>query len=163
MKKKALIIYYSWSGNTESIARLIQEKIDGQLFELNPVKAYSSNYRACTEQVKKEIQNGITPELKAVPTNLDKYDTIFIGSPNWWSTMAPPVFAFLKQADLSGKTIVPFCTHGGGGKGRYANELKKLCGNSIILECLALYGNGGTATESAISNWLQRIEFYKGD
>ena len=161
MNNKALVIYYSWSGNTETVARLIQNKIGGQLFKLEPVKAYSSNYRACTDQAKKEIHTGFMPELKAVPNNLDSYETIFIGSPNWWSTMTPPVFTFLKQSDLSGKTIVPFCTHGGGGKGHYTEDIKKLCGNSVFLDALVLYGNGSTTAESEIMNWLKRIEILK--
>ena len=158
MHKKALIIYYSWSGNTERIAKLIQEKVDGQLFKLEPVQAYSSNYRSCVDQAKKEIQNGFMPELKTIPDNLDSFDMIFIGSPNWWSTMAPPVLSFLKQNDLSGKTIIPFLSHGGGGKGHYAEEIKKVCKKSIVLEDLALYGNGGTTAESEIVGWLNGFE-----
>ena len=158
MNKKVLVIYYSWSGNTERTAKLIQEKTGGQLYKLEPVQAYSSNYRSCVDQAKKEIQNGFMPELKAVPDNLDSFDIIFIGSPNWWSTMAPPVLSFLKDADLSGKTIIPFFSHGGGGKGHYAEDIKKVCKKSVVLEDLALYGDGGTAAESEIAAWLNGFE-----
>lgn len=161
MNKKQIIIYYSWSGNTETVARLIQEKIGAQIFEVNPVKAYSSDYRSCVDQARKEIQTGFMPEIKAVPDNLDSYDIIFIGTPIWWHTMAPPVFTFLKDTDLSGKTIVPFCTHGGGGKGHFTDDVTKLCKNATILDDLVLYGNGGTAAASEIMTWLNRIEIIK--
>ena len=155
MSKKALIIYYSWSGNTRTIAEIIQQQIDGELFELKPEIPYSSNYSECTKQAKNEIKSGFTPQLKVLPENLENYDTILIGSPNWWSTMAPPVASFLKQADLSGKTIAPFFTHGGGGKGRYVSDIKKLCGNASILDDLSLYGDSASATD--IAAWLKRI------
>ncbi len=161
MMKKIVIIYYSWSGNTETVARLIQEKTGGQLFEVHPVQAYPSDYRSCVDQAKKEIQAGFMPELKAIPDNLDSYDVIFIGSPIWWYTMAPPVFTFLNHADLTGKTIVPFCTHGGGGKSHYTDDVTKLCENSTILDDLVLYGSGGNSAESEILTWLNRIEIMK--
>ena len=158
MDQKPIIIYYSWSGNTKTVARLIQNKIGGQLFEVNPVQAYPSKYNSCVDQAKKEIQTGFMPELKAVPDNLGSNDVIFIGTPIWWYTMAPPVFTFLKHADLTGKTIVPFCTHGGGGKGHFTDDVTKLCKNSTILDDLVLYGNGGTTAASEIMAWLNRIQ-----
>ncbi len=161
MNKKTIIIYYSWSGNTETVARLIHEKTGGQLFKVNPVKAYPSNYRSCVDRAKKEIQAEFMPELKALPDNLDSYDIIFIGTPIWWHSMAPPVTTFLKHADLSEKTIVPFCTHGGGGKGHYINDVTRLCENSVVLDDLALYGNGGKTAASEIFAWLNRIEIMK--
>ena len=158
MSEKTLIIYYSWSGNTKTVAGMIQEKTGAQLFEIIPELAYPVHYNACTEQAKKEIQSGFMPELKAVPGNLDNYDTIFVGSPNWWSTMAPPVFTFINRADLSGKTVVPFFSHGGGGKGHYVDDIKTLCKNSVVLDGLFLYGNGGTTAASEIMIWLNRKE-----
>ena len=163
MNKEPIIIYYSRSGNTETVARLIQKKTGGRLFEVNPVQAYPSNYSSCVDQAKKEIQTGFMPELEAVPDNLDSYYVIFIGTPIWWHTMSPPVFTFLNHADLSGKTIVPFCTHGGGGKGHYINDVIKLCKHSVVLDDLVLYGNGGKTAESEIMTWLNRIEMNKGD
>ncbi|MFL0196034.1 flavodoxin [Clostridium sp. WILCCON 0269] len=157
MNKKIFIIYYSWSSNTGNIARLIQQETGGQLFEVNPVQAYPSNYGTCVEQAKKEIHSGFMPELEAIPDNLDSYDVIFIGTPIWWHTMAPPVFTFLSHADMSGKTVVPFCTHGGGGKGHYINDISKLCKNSIVLDELVVYGDGGKSAELDVQAWLNRI------
>lgn len=159
MSKKVFIIYYSWSGNTGNIARLIQHKTGGQLFEVNPVQDYPSDYGACVEQAKKEINSRFMPELKAIPDNLDSYDVIFIGTPVWWHTMAPPVFTFLSHTDLAGKTVVPFCTHGGSGKGHYINDVAKLCQNSVVLDELVVYGNGGKSAETDVMAWLNRIGF----
>lgn len=161
MNSKILIIYYSWSGNTNNIARLIQQAIGGQLFEVNPVQTYPRNYNTCVERAKKEIYSGFKPEIKAIPDNLDSYDVIFIGTPIWWYTMAPPIFTFLTHSDLSGKTLVSFCTHGGSGEGHYINDIAKLCPNSIILDNLTIYGNGGKSSESEISTCMNRIEIKK--
>ena len=157
MKNRILIIYYSWSGNTEHVAELIGRNTGGQLFSIKPVQEYPGTYGECVKQAKKEIKGGCMPELKAVPDNIDQYDTFFIGSPIWWSTMAPPVQTFLSEADLSGRRIVPFCTHGGGGKGRFTGDVAESCVDSIILEDLEVYGSGGGSTESSVRSWLERI------
>lgn len=154
--KNRLILYYSWSGNTRTVAGKIQEQAGGELFELELVHPYPRIYNACTDRAKQEIRTGHAPALKAMP-DLDGTDTVFIGSPNWWSTMAPPVLTFLRYADLSGKTVVPFCTHGGGGKGRYVNDVVSQCGDSTVLDDLALYGDGGRVAASEIAAWLKRI------
>jgi flavodoxin len=97
------------------------------------------------------------PEIEAIPDNLDSCDVIFVGTPIWWHTMAPPVFTFLSHADLSGKTVVPFCTHGGGGKGQYINDVAKLCKNSIILDELVVYGNGGESAKTDVLACMSRV------
>ena len=112
---KVLVAYYSWGGNTKYAAAQIQKATGGTLFEIKPARPYPAEYRECTVQAKKEIQEGFRPELASRVEDIGKYDVIFIGSPNWWSTIAPPVAAFLASYDLSGKTVIPFVTHGGGG------------------------------------------------
>ena len=102
---RVLIAYYSWGGNTKYAAAQIQKATGGTLFEIKPVKPYPSEYRECTVQARKEIQEGGRPELAAKVEDMGKYDVIFIGSPNWWSTIAPPVASFLASYDLSGKTV----------------------------------------------------------
>ncbi|HEY8541015.1 MAG TPA: flavodoxin, partial [Pseudothermotoga sp.] len=105
---KSLVVYYSWSGNTQKIARLIQELTDGDIVELIPETPYPSSYNATLEQAKKEIQANYKPPLKTKIDNIEDYEIIFVGSPNWWGTMAPPAATFLSQYDLSGKKIAPF-------------------------------------------------------
>ncbi|HOQ51880.1 MAG TPA: flavodoxin, partial [Candidatus Atribacteria bacterium] len=118
MRGNILIAYYSRSGNTRKLAQLIHQKVGGTVHEIQPEIPYPASYNATVEQAKKEIQAGFRPPLKTKIEHIEAYDTIFLGSPNWWSTIAPPVATFLEENDLSGKTIIPFCTHGGGGRGR---------------------------------------------
>lgn len=157
MENKILITYYTWSGNTKAIAETIQSKTQGRIFELNPIHAYSRNYKACLDQAKKEIKSGSAPSLETIPENFEKYDVIFIGSPIWWGTMAPPVLSFLKQADLNSKKVVPFCTHGGGGQGHFTADVTKMCKNSSVLPGIALFGNGGSSKDLDISAWLDNL------
>ena len=124
---RVLIAYYSWGGNTKYAAAQIQKATGGTLFEIKPVKPYPSEYRECTVQARKEIQEGGRPELAAKVEDMGKYDVIFIGSPNWWSTIAPPVASFLASYDLSGKTVIPFATSGGSGIEKAERSLKSHC------------------------------------
>jgi len=128
-----LIVYYSRSGNTRKIADLIQQEVGGTLHEIQPEVPYPKSYSATTDQAKQEIRAGYKPALHSTLEQVESYDTILVGSPNWWRTIAPPVVTFLTEHDLSGKTIVPFCTHGGGGLGRIAQDIAKLCPKSTVL------------------------------
>lgn len=103
---KPLIVYYSWSGNTRALARHLATATGGTLFELAPKTPYPSAYHACTEQAKKDIASGLRPALESLP-DLSAVDTVLIGSPNWWGTVAPPVSTFLENAALKGKRL-PF-------------------------------------------------------
>lgn len=124
---KILIAYYSWSGNTKEVAEAIQKKTGGTLFRIETVNAYPEEYRAATEQVKKEINDNFHPKLKNKIENIDRYDTIFVGSPNWWGTIAPAVSSFLSLHNLKGKKVIPFITHGGGGAQNTITNLTAQC------------------------------------
>lgn len=154
---KILIAYYSWSGNTKRVAEIIQKEVGGTLFEIIPETPYPSSYNATVDQAKKEIKEGYKPPIKGKVENMESYDIIFIGTPNWWSTIAPPVATFLTQYDFSGKTIIPFCTHGGGGQGRVLKDIEKLCPNAKILEMFSIYGSDRKNLEEKISSWLKKI------
>lgn len=155
MSKKILIVYYSHSSNTRKLAELIEQETGGTLCEIVPEKAYPDDYNTVVEQAKKEIQAGFRPELKTKVKDFAAYDTVFVGTPNWWSTMAPPVATFLESYDLLGKTVVPFCTHGGGGAGHIETTVKKLCPDSTVLPLLSVYGD--TAKDSQVEAWLKKI------
>ncbi|MEM2351811.1 MAG: flavodoxin [Thermoproteota archaeon] len=154
---KTLIVYYSWSGNTRRIARIIHKLVSGDIVELEPVNPYPQSYNATVEQAKREIQSGYKPPLKTEIDNIEHYEIIFIGSPNWWGSLAPPVASFLSQYDLSGKTIIPFCTHGGGGKQKVIEGMKALCPNSKILPEFVVYGSGENNLEDKVSEWLRQF------
>ncbi|MDI3543102.1 MAG: hypothetical protein PWP57_705, partial [Candidatus Atribacteria bacterium] len=97
MKGNILIAYYSRSGNTRKLAQLIHQKVGGTVHEIQPEVPYPASYNATVEQAKKEIQAGFRPPLKSRIEHIEAYDTIFIGSPNWWSTIAPPIATFLEE------------------------------------------------------------------
>lgn len=124
-EKQVLVAYYSRSGNTRYAAEKIQQAIGGTLLEIVPKNAYPEDYGDCVNQAKAEIKKGFQPELINLPKSLDQYKVIFVGSPNWWGTMAPPVLTFLSSYSLKGKNIIPFLTHGGGGMQNHERDVKK--------------------------------------
>lgn len=154
---KPVIVYYSWSGNTRKIAKLIQELTGGDIVELIPETPYPSSYRETAEQAKKEIKAGYKPPLKTRIEGVEEYELIFLGTPNWWGTVAPPVATFLSQCTLSGKKIAPFISHGGGGKQRIVEDVKKLCSDAVILKELVVYGGGGRELSEEVSCWIATI------
>jgi flavodoxin len=158
MTKKILVAYYSHSGNTRTITNLIQKITGSDLFEILPKQPYPENYNKCVEQAKREINSGYKPELKSNIPNLEMYEIIFVGSPNWWSTIAPPVSTFLLGNNFSGKMVIPFCTHGGGGQGRCLTDVAKLTPKSIHHEGIAISGNHANSTQPEIEKWLKNVK-----
>ena len=156
--KKILIAYFSWSGNTREIAGQIQERVGGDLFEIKTVDAYPTEYRACTDVAKKEQNENARPALSARVENMEDYDVVFIGHPIWWGTTPMALFTFLEQYDFSGKTIVPFCTHGGSGLARSTSDIEKLCPKSTLLESIAIRGSDVKSAQNEIESWLKNIE-----
>lgn len=130
---KSLIVYYSYSGTTKHLAETITIITDGDIRELVPEKPYSLTYNGATKEARNEIERGYCPKLLMGAESVDNYDHIYIGSPNWFKSLAPPVLSFLRSVDLKGKTVIPFCTHGGGGFGSIESDILKECPQSIIL------------------------------
>jgi len=152
-----LVVYFTRSGNTRKIANLIQQEVDGTLHEIQPEVSYPRAYNTVVDQAKEEIQAGYKPVLRSRLDHIQSYDTILVGSPNWWGTIAPPVATFLSGYDLSGKTIVPFCTHGGGGLGRIGQDIAKLCPQSNVLSSFEIYGSGGMDAQARVRAWLRKV------
>ena len=148
---KILVVYYSYSGITRRLAEDIALITGGGLREIKPQKPYSFSYNTAVKKAREEIERGYYPPLIQGTESVEDADIIFIGSPNWLKTFAPPVLSFLKAVDLDGKTIIPFCTHGGGGFGRMIEDYKNECKNSIIKEGIALKGD---YSFDELQNWL---------
>lgn len=145
-KGKVAVIYFSWSpsGNTRFAAETIAQKADAKLFEIKAEKPYDSDYKACCDEAKPECYDKqLRPILSIEGLDLAQYDAIFVGTPNWWGTMAPPVRTFLTQnaAALKGKTVCLFQTNGGGGMQRCEKEFAELVPDSKILPAQAFSGN----------------------
>ncbi len=159
--KKALVVYYSRSGNTKELAYLIHQKVPSDIVEIKTVKPYPKDYSETTKQAKEELESGFKPEIQPLQINLNKYNTIFIGSPCWWSNIATPVISFLSQNDLSGKTVIPFMTYGGGNIGTSVSTIKRLCPNSTVKEVLSLRGTNVKSSQDDIALWLQKLDLNK--
>ena len=152
---KVLVAYYSWSGNTKEVADAIHKQVGGDLFEIQTVEAYPTEYRETTAQAKKEINEGFRPKLKGSVDNMAQYDVVFIGSPNWWGSIASPIRTFLAENDMAGKKILPFMTHEGSRMGRSVKEIKKLCPKSEILDSIPIRGGSVKSSKSEVEKWLR--------
>ena len=150
---KILIAYYSWSGNTKAMAQAIQKVAGGTLFEIRCVKPYPAEFKACIAASRKDIKTG-TP-IKAFP-DVSKYDMIFVGSPNWFGTITPPVRTFLARKELAGKKIFPFFTHGTGGIQNCEKDVKILCKKSTGGKALAFPGKEVKKVAPAVEKWIRK-------
>jgi flavodoxin len=159
--KKILVAYFSHSGNTREIANQIHKSAGGDIFEIQSVKPYPHDYDAVVQQARQELDSGYKPTLKTKMENIKSYDLVFIGYPNWCSTVPAPVRTFLSEYDFSGKTLVPFCTHEGSGLGRSATDISKLCPKSTLLDGVAIRGSDVKTAQNKVSEWLEKIKITK--
>ncbi|WP_462267646.1 flavodoxin [Mucilaginibacter sp.] len=172
--KKVLIVYLSRTKNTQAIAQMIQKEVSGKLVALELVKPYPQNYQAQVAQVVQENNAGFLPPLKTTIDSMAAYDVIFAGFPTWDMKMPPPMKSFLKQYNLSGKTVIPFNTHAGYGVGSGFQTVKDLCPNSSVLEgftikggierdgvLFVMEGEKEKQAQGAVKAWLQKLKLVK--
>ena len=110
---KKLVVYYSFGGNTRSIARKIAKELGADVAEIRTVKRYPDDYDVLVSLGKKEVESGYAPQIYPLAANVQEYDTVIIGTPVWWYTFAPAVKTFLRSVDWTGKTVYSFATNGG--------------------------------------------------
>lgn len=149
-----LIAYFSWGGNTRGIAEEIQRQTGAKLFEIQLVEPYSTDYNTVLEQAQQDQNEQARPALSTHVENMEQYDTIILGYPNWWASIPMPVASFLEEYDFSGKTILPFCSHGGGGLGQSQTAIAKLVPNAALAEGLAINYSGGSSMPDDVAAWL---------
>lgn len=156
-ERKILIAYYSTTNNTASIAEHIRSLAGGDTFRIETLDPYPSDYQSHTEVAMKEKEAKARPRLKTDIDNMESYDIIFVGFPIWWGD-APMVIATLLEAhNLKGKTVVPFCTHGGGGVGKAFDNIKKYAPDASYLEGYVTSGSRASRDKSNVEVWLKRI------
>jgi flavodoxin len=151
---KILIVYYSFSRTTARLAEEIARQTGGNLRPLIPETSYAFDYNTAAKQARQEIERGFCPKLASGLEPVDGYGRLFIGSPNWFKTFAPPVLSFLRGVDLAGKTVIPFCTHGGGGFGHMEADIEKECPRSKMLSG---YAAMSSFAEGEVTAWLEGI------
>ena len=128
-KMKTAVIYFSWSGNTRFAAETIAKKTSADLFEIKAETPYNSDFGKCCDEAKPECYGKTLRPIKSIEgLDLAKYDIVFVGTPNWWGTMAPPVRTWVTQSKdaLKGKTVCLFQTHGGGGMQRVGKDFAEV-------------------------------------
>ncbi|MEN6410970.1 MAG: flavodoxin [Anaerolineaceae bacterium] len=158
---KILIAYFSHTGNTRTIAEQIHANVNSDLFEIVTVNPYPDDYDTLVDLAKQEQNENARPALSTHVEDMDSYDVIFIGYPNWWGTMPMPVFTFLEEYNFSGKTIIPFCTHAGSGLGHSESDIAGLLPDATLLKGLAIRGSSvdsGQAQQD-VTGWLRELGF----
>ena len=154
---KTLIVYFSWSGHTRTVANIIHDLVGCDIVEIEVEEPYSNVYNEVTARARQELDNDIRPALVTRVENIDEYDTLIVGTPIWSSRLAPPVKSFLAMYDFAGKKIAPFCTHGGSGTAQSVNNIREVCPDSEILQSLAVSGSRAESSRNDVIRWLQTI------
>lgn len=156
---KVLIVYFSQTGNTGTVANFIHEAVGGEIVRLETEQTYPSDYDELVDFAQQEQRENARPALTTRIENIDEYDTIFLGYPNWWGDMPMPIYTFLDEYDLSGKTIAPFITHGGSGLSGTPENIKEEEPNATVTDGLAISGSSARNSESDVREWLSEIGF----
>ena len=152
---KILIAYFSWGGNTRGIAREIQAQTGADLFEITPVNPYSTDYNTVLMEAQEDQHRQARPELSEHIQNMGEYDAILLGYPNWWASIPMPIASFLEEYDFTGKTIIPFCSHGGGRFGQSLTAIAKLAPDAVMGEGLSVHYSGGSSLSGDVAAWLE--------
>ena len=152
-----LIAYFSWSGNTEQVARIIQQETGGDLFEIAPAAAYTDDYNELLDIAQQEQSDNARPELAGQVENWAQYDTVFVGYPNWWSDAPMAIYTFLESYDWDGKTLIPFNTSASGGFGRSLSGLEESASGATILDGLSFTERTLGDAQSEVAAWLDGL------
>ena len=151
-KMKTAVVYFSWSGNTRFAAETIAKKTSAELFEIKAETPYNSNFGKCCDEAKPECNGKTLRPIKPIEgLDLAKYDMGFVGTPNWWGTMAPPVRTWVTQSKdaLKGKAVCLFQTHGGGGMQRVGSDFAEVVGDAA--KVLPPKAFGGSSIRSSVA------------
>jgi len=158
---RMLVAYFSRTGNTRVVAGQIRRAYDTDLFEIRPADAYPEDYEAVVRQAQRERDAGFEPPLGATIPNIRSYDVIFLGFPIWGMSTPPVIRSFLSGHDLSEKTLIPFVTHGGYGRGESMTVVAEHAPRSRLLEGFTMQADQERETLSQVTRWLGGIQIGK--
>lgn len=159
----ALVVYFSWSGNTENVAKAVAGQTGAELFEIVPKEAYIDDYNALLDVATQEKENKARPEIAGTIDDIGKYDVIYVGYPNWWSDMPMILYTFFDSYDLSGKIIAPFCTSGGSGLSNTVNSIRELEPGANVLDGLHIRDSAASNPDDAVKGWLDGLGITAGN
>ena len=145
------------TGNTGVVADMIAQATGADLFSIRTVEQYPDTYDATLDQGQQEQSDGARPELATHLENLDSYDTIFLGFPNWWGDMPMAVYTFLDEVDLSGKTVIPFITSGGSGFSNTISTIQQMEPQATVQEGLSIGASSATGAQQQVESWLSEL------
>ena len=145
------------TGNTGVVADMIAQATGADLFSIRTVEQYPDTYDATLDQGQQEQSDGARPELATHLENLDSYDTIFLGFPNWWGDMPMAVYTFLDEVDLSGKTVIPFVTSGGSGFSNTISTIQQMEPQATVQEGLSIGASSPTGAQQQVESWLSEL------
>lgn len=160
--QKTLVLYYSQTSNTKLVAEEIAARLNADIEAIEAVNPYDGDFTETIERCLQERKDGVIPDIQPLKSKIANYDVIFIGYPIWFGTYAPPVITFLKNYDLSGKTIVPFCTFGSGGLESSMQDLKEAQPNAKILEGYGVRAARMDAMPQEVGRFLKENDFIEG-
>ncbi|MBQ9214983.1 MAG: NAD(P)H-dependent oxidoreductase [Bacteroidales bacterium] len=159
---KILVIYYSQSNTTKTVAQEIQKQLGCDIAEIECVEPYTGDFGAVIGRWQQEQKDGKTAEIKPLSKNVADYDVIFLGYPIWGGTYASPVATFLKNTDFQGKKVVPFCTFGSGGLNTSTDALKKNAKNANIVEGYGIRQARIAKVSGEVEQFLIKAGFKEG-
>lgn len=149
-----MVACFSRSGNTRVVAGLIHRSMPSDLFQVEPAIDYPADYLETVAKARQERDDGVEPALRTRIVDIDRYDTVYLGFPIWGETAPPIIRSLLSQHDMSGKTIVPFITHGGYGVGSGLRVLARHAPNARILEAFVMQADQERKTMESVNAWL---------
>lgn len=146
-------------GNTKHLAETIQTQVGGDLFFIETVDKYPANYRDAINVARQELRNDTRPALASHVENMDEYDVIFLGYPNWWGALPQAILTFVEEYDFSGKTVIPFCTYEDSGIGRTVEVLEEKLPDSTLLKDFSLAEKDLETADEDIKQWLSELDW----
>ena len=162
-KSTVLVLYYSQTGATASVANQIKSYMSADIEEIVCEKPYNGDFAATKERCKKEREAGDTPAIKSIRSDVKKYDIIFLGYPIWFGTYALPIASLINDLNLEGKMIVPFCTFGSGGLESSIEDLKAQIPKAIIMEGFGIRNARLKYLQEELDDFLKRNGYVQGD
>lgn len=145
-------------GNTQYVAQVIQEHMGADIYRLEPSNPYPTDHRTLIDQAKSEQNNGARPAIAKQIENIDQYDVIFLGYPNWWGDMPMILYTFLEGTPLAGKMIIPFNTHGGSGFSSTIQSIQRLQPDAtVVTNGFTVSRNRVADSKADVISWLERL------